>query len=146
MKKFFLLFALGMASMGAVAESAPPVSGAETVTISGAEQNINLPSKIYKMWPEDFYKFKGSYDLSNGKTLSLFSRGSRMYAEVEDQPRHEIAAVSPNSFVALDKQLKMKIEHHENGEVSGELFMVVASSGYVKAGMRGEQYMLVTLH
>ena len=37
------------------------------------------------------------------------------------------AATDNNAFVALDHQLKVRIEHNDDGSVSGELVMVVPS-------------------
>lgn len=140
MKKLILISILSALSLAATAQSA---SDTDTVTISGAEQKITLPSNYSKMWPEDFYAYKGSYDLSNGKSLFVFSRGSKMYAQVEDQPGHEIVAATSNTFVALDKQLKMTIDLHDNGDVSGELLMVVKPGGLASGVMTGAQYMAV---
>lgn len=122
MKKFALVSILSTLSLVAVAQNA---STSDTVTISGTERTISLPSQYYKMWPVEFYEYKGAYSLSDGKSLTLFSRGQKMYAKVQDQDAHEIVAAASNVFVALDEKLKMRIDLHDDGSVGGELLMLV---------------------
>ena len=64
--------------------------------------NINGWSAVIKMWPEQ-------------------------YAFVDNDHWHKIAAVAPNTFVALDRQLKMEIKLHEDGGASGWLMMALPS-------------------
>ena len=122
MKKFALVSILSTLSLVAAAQSAP---NADTVTISGTERAISLPSQYYKMWPVEFYEYKGAYSLSDGKSLTVFNRGQKMYAKVEGQDAHEIVAAASNVFVALDEKLKMRIDLHDDGSVGGELLMLV---------------------
>lgn len=108
-----------------LAATAQPQSTTESVTVTGPANTIDLQGQRM-MTQEEFYKFTGSYDLSNGRTLSLFTRGATKFAALDGEERHAIVATSSNSFVALDKQLKMRIEQGTNGDVSGELYMVAA--------------------
>lgn len=125
MKKFLMfLFILSAFSLPSAAQTAAEI---DTVTITEPARQITIPSKLYKMWPEEFYKFIGAYDLSNGQVLALFDRGRRMYAKISGQDSHEIVATAENAFVALDRQLQVRIDLHDNGDVSGELIMVVPS-------------------
>ena len=123
MKKLIAISVLSALSFAAYAQTSSDVA---TVEISG-DKSINLPSKIYRMDSDEFYKFKGSYFLSNGMTLSLFERGRTMFARIDNQDRHQIVASASNAFVAKDLQLKMRIDLADNGDVSGELTYVVPS-------------------
>ena len=138
MKKF-LVFLLALGALPLAAQTPTPTpteKELDTVTITESAEKITIPSRLYKMWPEEFYKFKGGYDLSNGQVLALFDRGRRMYAQIGDQPRHEIVATAQNAFVALDRQLKMRIDLHDNGDASGELYMVVPAQKQPGISMR----------
>jgi hypothetical protein len=97
----------------------------ESVTITDSNLRIIVPSKRYRMMPEEFYNFKGSYDLSNGMTLTLSDRGYRMYAKLNNQEWHQIVAIAENAFVALDEKLKMRIDLKDNGDVGGEVLIAV---------------------
>ncbi|MFZ6748099.1 hypothetical protein [Undibacterium sp. Ren11W] len=120
------LFAISVLSMLPFLASAQTAADVETVNISG-DQSIHLPSQIYRMSSDEFYKFKGAYSLSNGMSLSLFERGRAMYARIDGQDQHQIIASAANSFVAKDLQLKMRIDLNDNGEASGELFYLLPS-------------------
>ncbi|GGC72963.1 hypothetical protein [Undibacterium terreum] len=121
-------------------------SASDTVTISAREPKIELPGKFYRMLPEEFKYYKQAYSLSNGKTLSLFSRGRSMFAEINGQPAHEIAAITSNSFIALDQKLKMTIQLLDNDEVRGELLMLVPSEQVAGQAGAGEKMVVVGLH
>jgi hypothetical protein len=96
-----------------------------SVPVPANELRIDLPDHHKKMWPNDYEAYKGAYTLSNGKTLSIVGRGSNMYAYVDNDRHHKIAAVGPNTFVALDRQLKMQINLRDGGEPDGWVTMVV---------------------
>jgi hypothetical protein len=104
---------------------------ADTVRIPASAEGIVLPEHPYHMSEGDFYDYIGVYELSNGQTLHLYSRGYAMFAEVDKQGRHRIVAVSENAFVAMDRQLKVRIDLHSDGTVGGEMTMVVPSSASV---------------
>ena len=98
------------------------------------------------MFLGDFDDFKGAYDLANGKMLSLFSQGQRMFAQVDGQERTEmrteIVAAARNVFVALDEKMKITVQHKWNGDVGGELLWVVpAQSAQQENGRSGELVM-----
>jgi hypothetical protein len=119
-------------------------SDSATVTISKSDRQ--LTQQDYRMLPREFAEFKGTYQLSDGNTLFLFSRmaGSHMYAKVQDQPEHEIMATAANSFVALDRQLRMRIDLQADGQASGELLMRVnPASASIAPG--AEQYIALAL-
>lgn len=134
-----LLSALALA---ASAQTPPPP---ETVRVPAALPQIVLPERHYVMSTDEFLEFKGSYTLSNGQHLQLYNRGYAMFAQVEHQGPHRLVASAANAFVATDRQLKMRIDIHDDGTVEGELTMVVPSAPL--AGADGAQRLQVaTLH
>jgi hypothetical protein len=122
MKKMLLSIALCAVSFSGGAQT--PQQG-ERVTIPGESHKIELPSRYYYMDSAEFDGYRGSYTLSNGQTLYLSSRGRTMYAEIDNQGDHRVVATGRNSFVALDRKLKMRIDWHDDGSVGGEVTMVV---------------------
>ena len=141
MQKLILASVLGAFSLAVMAQT---TMDDNTVTIQAKGPKISLPANIYHMNNDDFYQFTGSYDLSNGESLSLFSRGLKKYAKVQGEAWHEIVATSSHSFVAVDKQLEMTIDRHENGDVSGELLMVVPPDRL--AGDKSEHIVAFAFH
>ncbi|WP_157200919.1 hypothetical protein [Massilia sp. Root351] len=143
MKKLILAALLGAVSMGAgwLPASAQTAQQEETVTIPAPQLRIDAPTRRHYMDEADFGAFKGGYELSNGQVLVLKRVGTRMYAEVGEMGLHQIVAVSPNTFVALDQKLKVRIDIDRRGDVGGELLMVVPGSSV--AGGAPEQLLRV---
>ncbi|MFA9216996.1 MAG: hypothetical protein ACEQSK_07800, partial [Sphingomonadaceae bacterium] len=83
--------------------------------------------------------------LSNGSSLTLSRKGNRMYAEIDDRGQHEIVGANANTFVALDRQLQVRIDLQRDGGVSGELLMVVPGPQVAGAAPAAPQYLLVAL-
>lgn len=73
------------------------------------------------MSPEDFARYKGAYSLSNGKTLYLIRKATRMYARVDEQSEHEITRSGRGKFQALDGKMWMALDFASDDSVSGEL-------------------------
>ncbi|CAN7511663.1 hypothetical protein LJR289_003504 [Pseudoduganella sp. LjRoot289] len=123
MNKWLAVCALCAASSfgsGAAAQQA-----GERVTIPAPTLKIELPDRRYYMDSAEFDDFRGWYQLSNGQTLNLSGKGKFMYAEIDQQGPHRIVATGHNAFVALDRQLKMRIDWRDDGSVGGEVLMVV---------------------
>jgi hypothetical protein len=118
------LLCLAAASTAATARTLPPE---HTVSVPGNSLRIDVPAHPRYMMRQDFKKFVGTYDLSNGDTLELRLAGAIMYARIGKQEEHRIVATDRNAFVALDRQLKVRIDHNDDGSVDGELVMVVPS-------------------
>lgn len=109
------------------AATAQMLPDSQRVVVPGNSLSIDLPARQHHMMREDFKQFSGSYDLSNGDTLELRRAGAFMYARIGNQQEHQIVATGRNAFVALDRQLKVRIDHKDDGTVGGELVMVVPS-------------------
>jgi len=116
-----------LAGMLPLAIQAQEQSDTVSVPVRANDLRIELPDSYKKMWPEQFDDYKRGYTLSNGQTLYIRSLGSNMYAFVDNDHWHKIVAVAPNTFVALDRQLKMEINLHEDDGASGWLTMIVPS-------------------
>lgn len=147
MKALMLFSILGALSLSAAAQTAqdPADPQQQVVPVKGNEYRIDLPSNHHKMWPSDYYNYINHYSLSNGMTLSISKHGDSMYASVDDTP-HKIAAIAPNTFVALDKQLKMHINLLDNGDVSGDVLMVVPAQKLSDGTVQGERLLYVAMH
>ncbi len=95
---------------------------------SSGEQKVLIPAskevqRTY-MSPDEFAKFKGAYDLSNGKTLWLIRKQTRIYAQVDDQSLHEITRTGAGKFQALDGKMEMELAFASDDSVSGHLSYV----------------------
>ncbi|WP_295998658.1 hypothetical protein [Rugamonas sp.] len=147
MKTLMLIPLLGALSLSAVAQTAQDQSDQQQqyVPVNARESRIELPADYHKMWPSDYSNYIKLYSLSNGMTLSIFSRGDTMYAST-DHTWHKIVAVSPNTFVALDKQLKMHINLLDNDGASGDLLMVVPAQTLADHTILGEKVLYVAMH
>jgi hypothetical protein len=123
-----LLGAFALATLPLASAQTMPAAQDDTVTIP-APSAIAAPGPGRYMDPVEFGHYKGGYSLSNGQTLMLTRRGTRMYAEIEDQGAHQIVVTAPDTFVALDRQLQVRFEFDSLGDVGGEVLMMVPSRG-----------------
>lgn len=100
---------------------------ADTVTIPAPVRQIEAPApgQIIPMQRDEFQQFAGAYNLANGQTLYLRRVDKRYFARVDDWTEHQIVAIGSNDFVALDRQLKMRIELQPYGKVNGELLIAM---------------------
>lgn len=122
MKTQWLLGAvLCAASIGAQAQTQTE----DRVTIPPPRLTIDLPQRTYMMDSSEFREFRGTYTLSDGRQLRMRSFGRLMYAEVGGEGEHRLVAANHNTFVALDRKLKVRIDLADNGDVGGEVLMAV---------------------
>ena len=141
MKKIILVGIFALSSVAALAQSG---ADSQSVTVSGVSPKYDLANGIRPMAPDEFGRFARTYDLANGKSLSLYSRGFKKYAALDDGAWHEIVATRANTFVSLDKQLKMTIVLADNDDASGELLMA-AEPDQVVSGDAGEQWVKLAI-
>jgi hypothetical protein len=118
MKSMMIAAFLGTLALGATAQSQ---SDDTSVRIPGYP--FQLPAQPHRLMPGDFDAFKGAYDMSNGDSMVLRQIGRKVYADVGDRPRTELIAAARNEFVSVDRQLKMTLNTHEDGPVTGELLI-----------------------
>jgi hypothetical protein len=140
MKKFALLFILGAAALPSFAQTAPADS---MVTISGAKSGMK--EQVRAMPADEFNQFTGSYELANGDSLALFTRGQKKYAALHGDAWHEIVATSANSFVAKDSRLKLDIYREDDGSVHGDVYLP-KNDTQTADGRSGEQFAKVGFH
>lgn len=117
---FSLLSAL---SLPVLAQS----SDVNSVTIKAHSTNPEV-KKHYRMSPDEFGQFVATYDLSNGMSLTLFNRGSILYAKLSNESAERIVATSGNSFESKESLLKVRIDLKDNGDVGGEVQIPITSS------------------
>ena len=95
--------------------------------ISPAEQiaqTIELPAHVPHMDFAAASEFIGVYELSNGEALKIGKRGLSLYASLDSSDvRHRVVATGKNTFVSVDKQLKIHLEFDKYGDVSGEVYI-----------------------
>jgi hypothetical protein len=122
MKKFILVAALGAFSALASAQTQPAV---EEVRISANFARIELPDELRNVWQDEFDQVKGTYRLSNGKTMQLSMWGNRMYAKIDGMPRAQLVAASPYVFVGLDRQMRVRIHDVEaSGPIKADVMLL----------------------
>jgi len=110
--------ALCAATLGAAAQTAQ-----ESVTIPAPRLQIVVPAHTYQISRWDFADLPGIYELANGQTLRLRHNGFAMFAQLDDESQHRVVATGPSSFVALDRQLQVRIELREDGTYGGEVLI-----------------------
>ncbi len=144
MRKLIFATLLAAASAGVGAQSTPSSSDEEKVTVSRpSSMRIEVPEHIRRFSSEEFQPYKATFDLSNGSTVTLSRVGLHMYAEIDALGRHEIVGTASNAFVALDKQLKLRIDLGGESGASGELLMVVPQAQVAGAAPAEPKYLQV---
>jgi len=143
MKSVLLSATLALALAGTAQsqsqDQSEPIPDSQRVAVPAHNLSIDLPARPYRMWRSEFKQFAGGYDLSNGDTLELRRDGTAMYARIGKQEEHRIIASGRNAFVALDRKLKVRIDHHDDGSVGGELVMVVPAQNLAGGGVTQER-------
>jgi len=127
MKKLILLALVSATSFVLPATAMAQEAKTPEVNISGPSLTLKGDQTVHYMDETEFAKFERAYDLSNGDTLSLFSRSNRKFAKLGDGRWHAIVATGHNSFMSKDRQLKMEINLQSEDEVSGYLLMPATS-------------------
>lgn len=111
---------VAMGSLFALAITAFAQSSGEQQVVVPASKGAVL-QRTY-MAPGDFAQYKGAYDLSNGKTLYLERKATRMYARVDQQTTHEITRSGNGKFRSLDgNSMEIHLVFAPDDSVSGEL-------------------------
>jgi hypothetical protein len=121
MKRLILAAALIALPAAAFAQSQVAV---DEIRISGAASRIELPDQLRNVWADEFDQVKGTYRLSNGKTMQLGMWGNRMYAKVDGMPRTQLVAATPYMFVGLDRSMRIRITDIDSaGPINAEVLL-----------------------
>ena len=118
-----LLFLSGLVAAISFGPVAVAQSDMSRVTIPRAPNTIELPSTYSRMWAGEFDTLLGTYDLSNGETLTLTKRVNRKFIQVGDKPKAEVIAVNDYDFVAVDKRYRVVLQEPVFGDVTGYLLI-----------------------
>lgn len=110
MKKLILFLAVGALAAAATAQTTQTL---EEVRIMGTQARIELPAQLHDVWYDEFDTIKGTYYLSDGKTMQLSMWGNRMYAKIDGMNKVQLVAASPYVFVARDRRMKIMIDDPE---------------------------------
>lgn len=121
MKTLLFCAAISAACAGAMAQSQIAV---DEIRIAGTLNRFELPRDLRNVWHDEFDQVKGSYRLSNGKTMQLQMWGNRMYAKIDGMPRAQLVAASPYSFVGLNRQMIINISDVDSaGPITAEILL-----------------------
>ncbi len=116
MKRYVAAAGLCVLAAGAAAQHS---TGADQSVVVPAQKQAQLERKLIS--PQEFYQYQGAYALSNGQTLTLSRGAVRLYAQVGQQPRQEIAWHGDGRFSAADGSIAMKIVWLDDDTATGEL-------------------------
>jgi hypothetical protein len=139
MKTQILMAVAGAFCAVATAQTAPEL---DPVRITAPSTQIELPPQLRNMWTDEFDQIKGTYYLSNGKTMQLSMWGNRMYAKIDGMQKTQLVAASPYVFVALDKRMKIMVEDPDSDSSAIHATVLVSMPLLSDAASRNE---LITL-
>lgn len=102
------------AALGQTAPQATPPAGTQEVV---PETTVRITGTVTRKRPssEELKDFKGTYLLSNGKNMTVISRGKRLYAEIDGMSRMELIPRGQNNFVAGDGSISFTFNEVTDG-------------------------------
>ena len=115
--------------------AADPVGVSDQPTVRVPARTLDVPAARWSMQLTNFSSYQGAWDLSDGRVLALTTRGGHMYAEIEGMDKRELVAIGSNSFVAVDRSMRLNLARDMAGEVSGEVLLPLANP---VAGLDGQ--------
>lgn len=122
MKQLLLVVAASVLATAASAQTTPAVN---EVRISGSQARIEYPAVMHNVWYDEFDRIRGTYYLSDGKTMQLSMWGNRMYAKIDGIDRMPLIAASPYVFVARNLQMKLIVDDPDSVNGDGDLHATV---------------------
>lgn len=107
-----------MRKLHAIAFAAATTFAIAAQAAPAAETSIQVTGKVphYTLDSEGFNDYKGSYLLSNGKTLSMVNRSGRFYAHVDGERPVELVAAGFNVFVGRDADMMLMFDGVYKGQ------------------------------
>ncbi|WP_295996746.1 hypothetical protein [Rugamonas sp.] len=137
MKKLIVLMLLAMTSS--------VVHAQDDVIVNAPTLRLDSNEPLHRVSSDDLGRYRGAYELSNGQTLIVRSWGARLYAALDDQPQHELAATGDHGFAARDGQLKIYIDLHDDGRASGQLLIATPPRQLADGSMSAQEPLALTL-
>ena len=100
------------------------VLAADISPVEQTVQTIELPAHVPHLDFTATSEFIGVYELSNGESLKIGKRGFSLYASLSNNDvLHRVVPTGGNTFVSVDKKLKIHLEFDSNGRASGEVYI-----------------------
>ena len=112
-----LAIAAATISSAAVAAPANVPQSTASVQIKGSVSRVHMND-------DQFAGFKGQYQLSNGKVLTVSSNNTRYFAQIDGQRAVEIVPTSDKSFMSANSGIALTFAVHPDGFASD---VIVAS-------------------
>lgn len=110
MKTTLRTIACAIACTGMACAYAAPQTATGTDTVQ-----VQIPAQ-YKLAPGEFDDYAYSYDLDNGKRIKFTQRVRTFYAQLEGEPKEELLAQAPGTFVTRSGA---RVHFEEEGAIVG---------------------------
>lgn len=107
MKKLMLILTVSALSAAATAQTTQTMG---EVRVTGTPARIELPAQPYDVRFGEFDTVKGTYYLSDGKTMHLSMWGNRLFAKIDGMNKVQLVAAAPYVYVARNLQVKVMID------------------------------------
>jgi hypothetical protein len=69
--------------------------------------------------PAELQAFRGTFDLDDGKSLTVSQRGRKLFAQINNGPEFELVASGAKTFRAASGQPRLEFKQYPNGTVTG---------------------------
>jgi hypothetical protein len=92
-----------------------PNAGTTTLSV---QEILGRNFQSYEFSRTAYRQFRGEYLLEDGAILRLSQYGRQFFVDVTGQPRIEVRATAPDTFVAIAGNAELVFEQHANGVVS----------------------------
>lgn len=118
MRKFAIAFIAAAATFATAAHAEGGSAAAAYTTAAASASQVQIKAAAmgrYNMQPVEQDAIKGVYNLSDGHVLRLTQNGSRMYAEIDAQGKAELVALSANTLVGRDANIKIVFDEATKG-------------------------------
>lgn len=94
---------LGLALLGtANAQTQDATPSADQASIQSIDSIEIRGDRIYKLAPNEFNTYVGTFRLDTGEVLKVWQQGTRYYYQLGKLPMQEMSATSPARFVTLN--------------------------------------------
>ncbi len=143
MKKLMLILAVSALSAAATAQNTQTL---EEVRVMGTQARIEFPAQLHDVWYDEFDTVKGTYYLSDGKTMQLTMWGNRMYAKVDGMNKVQLVAASPFVYVARNLQMKIMIDDPAASEGAINATVMLAAPPQLSSTAGATEFVTLLAH